>query len=293
MEERYGFHEVEPGRRLEKEFQGASLCFIRLFSAPEIKPWLDLLNELWGFSAEDRLPLHEAVVAVKTGGLFLGAEWNGSPAGLVYVLPAFSRERGGHHHSNFMGFVPEHRSRGLGLEAKRAHAILARREGVNLVTWTFDPLQAANANLNFRKLGALCRTYLPDLYGSMGGNFDPGLPSDRFLVEWRLDTERVESRLQGAIPPPGDLARKFADAPVIGEDLNPEQAAAAHGPLLLEIPGAALELARSEPEVARRLLADFRDRVAGLFAAGFAVTEMLPAAGQETADYYVLEKGVC
>ena len=297
MKQLFGFSEIEQDRCFEKELPGGVLRFTRLSRPAAIEPFLNLLNEIWGFAENERIPLHEAVVVAMTGGLFLGIEFNGSPAGLVYIMPAFVREWGYHHHSNFLGFKPEYRSLGLGLETKRVHAILAGRDKVKLVTWTFDPLQTANANLNFRKLGCICRTYLPDHYGGMGGTFDPGLPTDRFLVEWRLDTVRVRARLQGKIPGVADLAQRFSATPVLTIEKGPEMAAELFAPeapraVRLVIPLGVHEQAARELKPAGETLLKFRHLVRGLFDAGYAVTEMIPAGGGARHHYYVLEKGV-
>jgi predicted GNAT superfamily acetyltransferase len=293
--ELYGFNEVEPGRAFDKEFKGGRLRFSRLTKAPEIEPRLELLNRIWGFTEPEQIPLHEAVVCVMTGGLFLSIDLDRKPAGLVYVMPAHTREWGYHHHSNFMGFLPEYRSMGMGLEAKRVHAILARRETVDLVTWTFDPLQTANANLNFRKLGCVCRTYLTDLYGSMGGTFDPGLPTDRFLVEWRLDAERVRHRLRGDMPSAEELADRFEAAPVFSVSesgagvacLDSEDSPPA---LRVAIPEGVPMVSGGDKGSARDTVIKFRGLFQKLFGSGYKVTEMIRAGAKDDRHYYVLEK---
>ena len=191
-----------------------------------------------------------------------------------------------------MGFLDRYRSRGLGLEAKRVHAIIARRLGVDLVTWTFDPLQSANANLNFRKLGCQCRHYLIDLYGQMGGGFDSGLPTDRFLVEWRLDTDRVKSRLAGDYPSPSRLAEQYGDAPIAWSDFNLADYPEAPPALLVPIPERVHETVERDPESARQKLLEFRGLFSRLFESGYTVVEMIRAGAIDGRHYYVLIKEV-
>lgn len=284
----YGFTETIPGKRLEKESSGRRLMVERLVSADELGPYLELLNEIWGFTEKEEIPLHEAVVIVKTGGLIAGVDIDGVPAGVLFVMPAFSREWGFHHHSNFMGFKPEFRFGGLGLEIKRAHALWAARDGVELVTWTFDPLQAANANLNFRKLGAVCRNYLPDLYGRMGGSFDPGLPTDRLLLEWRIGTERVQARLGGSIPSQAELEAAHAGDTILAIE---DEIGQHDGPLLVLIPEKVHEQAASGLQNAEARLYKFRHLITVLFERGFVITGMVPASGPGERNYYILEKG--
>ena len=70
-------------------------------------------------------------------------------------------------------------------------------QGIELITWTFDPLESRNARFNFHKLGATCDVYLRNLYGAMRDTLNAGLPSDRFQVDWRIASPRVEARLRG------------------------------------------------------------------------------------------------
>ena len=66
-------------------------------------------------------------------------------------------------------------------------------QGIDLITWTFDPLEARNAWLNFGKLGAVCNTYLRNVYGNLQDGLNAGLPSDRLQVDWWIGSEWVES----------------------------------------------------------------------------------------------------
>jgi len=167
------------------------------------------------------------------------------------------------------------------------HAVLAARDGVELVTWTFDPLQAANANLNFRKLGAVCRTYLPDCYGPIEYEFGAGLPTDRFLVEWRPGGDRVRARLAGDVPTPEDLAKLYSGAPIIARGDRIDAGAKAW---LLTIPSGVHELARRDPRAAGQDLADFRVTATALIDAGYAATQMIRSGVIGDRQYYVFEK---
>ncbi|MCB8948730.1 MAG: hypothetical protein H6653_12015 [Ardenticatenaceae bacterium] len=71
-----------------------------------------------------------------------------------------------------------------------------QQQGLNLITWTYDPLETGNAKLNIHKLGAVCRTYIPNLYGQFEG-INAGLPTDRFQVDWQINSPHVENRLAG------------------------------------------------------------------------------------------------
>ena len=109
------------------------------------------------------------------------------------------------------GVHPAYRNRGLGYSLKLAQREHVLAQGIDLITWTFDPLETRNATLNFHKLGAVCNTYLPNLYGDMRDGLNAGLPSDRFQVDWWIASERVAQRLAGQ-PPSGSPSRGRAGA---------------------------------------------------------------------------------
>ncbi len=95
--------------------------------------------------------------------------------------------RGLSHHSHMAGVAPEWQNRGLGTALKLAQREAVLAQGLNLITWTYDPLEARNATLNIHKLGAICRTYHREYYGEMRDTLNAGVASDRFEVEWWLD----------------------------------------------------------------------------------------------------------
>jgi predicted GNAT superfamily acetyltransferase len=74
----------------------------------------------------------------------------------------------------------------------------ALKLGYNCITWTVDPLQARNANLNIHTLGATTSTYMRNFYGLDSKlNLGPGIPTDRFLMDWSIRESRVAARRRG------------------------------------------------------------------------------------------------
>ena len=100
--------------------------------------------------------------------------------------------------SHMMGVVAEHRRSGLGRALKLAQRERALAAGFDLMEWTFDPLQALNAHLNFAKLGVVCDEYVRNLYGESTSALHRGTPTDRFVVQWRLREPHVERRISRA-----------------------------------------------------------------------------------------------
>ena len=94
-----------------------------------------------------------------------------------------------------MGILPDYRDSGIGFALKRAQWQMVRHQGLDHITWTYDPLLSRNAYLNIAKLGAVCTTYRQAEYGDMRDGLNAGLPSDRFQLDWWINTRRVERRL--------------------------------------------------------------------------------------------------
>ncbi len=136
----------------------------------------------------------------RNGGVVLGAfAPSGDLAGFAF---GFLGMRDGRLRlcSHQLAVLPQHRGQGLGQRLKWAQREAAMAQGVELVTWTFDPLEARNAHVNLHRLGAVARHYSRDHYGAMEDALNAGLPTDRFEVEWRLRDRRVTERLAAAPP---------------------------------------------------------------------------------------------
>ena len=177
----------------------------------EIRPLADhaeyhaverLQAEVWTLPDVEIVPLHMLITAAKNGGLLLGAFDGDLLAGFVFGFPGLTAEGRLKHCSHMAGVHPAYRDQNLGYRLKLAQREHVLAQGIDLITWTFDPLEARNAWLNFGKLGAVSNTYLRNIYGDMRDGLNTGLPSDRLQVDWWIRSERVERRLRGEDDPP-------------------------------------------------------------------------------------------
>lgn len=141
-----------------------------------------LQREIWG-SDEIDLPVGLLAASARHGAVLLGAYVGAEMVGILYGFPALTHGNL-HHHSHLLGVLPEYRRSGIGLALKQRQRDLVREQGLDLVTWTVDPLEVSNNLFNFGKLGVTCNTYLEDAYGEMDDALNRGLPSDRFEVRW-------------------------------------------------------------------------------------------------------------
>jgi predicted GNAT superfamily acetyltransferase len=157
-----------------------------------------LQRQVWPGSETDIVPAHLLVTAVHNGGLVLGAFADEQLIGFVFGFPGLEFTADGprpKHCSHMAGVHPDYRDKGVGFALKRAQWQMVRHQELDHITWTYDPLLSRNAYLNIARLGAVCSTYRRSEYGEMRDGLNAGLPSDRFQVDWWLNTHRVERRL--------------------------------------------------------------------------------------------------
>jgi predicted GNAT superfamily acetyltransferase len=158
----------------------------------------DLQRQVWPGSETDVVPAHLLITVVHNGGLVLGAFAEEKLVGFVFGFPGLEFTADGprpKHCSHMAGVHPGYRDSGIGFALKRAQWQMVRHQDLDHITWTYDPLLSRNAYLNIARLGAVCSTYKRAEYGEMRDGLNVGLPSDRFQVDWWLNTHRVQRRL--------------------------------------------------------------------------------------------------
>ena len=173
----------------------------------EIEQCVRIGRDTWG---EDlAVPARIFVVARHTGGQVIGAFDGPTMAGFTLAL-AGVRSGKPFLHSHMTAVLPQYRDQGVGRRLKLFQRQDSLKRGIALVGWTFDPLEVKNAHFNLVRLGAVARQYLPDYYGVTRSPLDAGLPTDRLLAEWWLDSERVKSVLADNAPPPNAAAARIS-----------------------------------------------------------------------------------
>jgi predicted GNAT superfamily acetyltransferase len=168
---------------------------------------VDLEFKVWGFGERDVVPSQMYVVAAKIGGQILGAFVGDEMAGFVLAYPGI-RDGRSYLHSHMAAVLPEFRDLGIGRLMKLAQRDDALARGIPLIEWTFDPLQTKNAHFNICRLGTISQRYLLDVYGSTSSPLHGGLPTDRLVAEWHLDSARVTGILAGREPARSNSAER-------------------------------------------------------------------------------------
>lgn len=166
----------------------------RLTRYSEFENLIDIQRHVWEHDEEDLTPIHQFCITSRMGAILLGAYVGEKLAGFVYSFPAVFNGKL-IQHSHLLAVLPRYRGLGLGKRLKWAQRDVSLKLGYDLITWTVDPLQARNANLNLHVLGAVTRTYLRDFYGRESALIlGPGIPTDRLLMEWPIQEKRVGQR---------------------------------------------------------------------------------------------------
>lgn len=216
-----------------------------------------LEKQVWGYTdAEDVVPAPVLIVSIKRGGVLLGSfDDAGEMTGFVYSIPGWKHGRP-MQWSHMLGVVADARSAGLGRLLKLAQREATLAMGIDLIEWTYDPLQALNAHLNFTRLGVVVEEYEENIYGESSSPLHRGSPTDRFVAEWHLNEPHVVRRTTGG---GGAVMRdaSVASAPVVnpsnpGTWLEPSEGELAHESrrVLVEIPTGFSDMQAAVPDLA-------------------------------------------
>ena len=182
----------------------------------ELEACVQLQVETCGYDVAEVVPRKVFLVAQKIGGQVIGAfdaalagaSKDGGPESLVGFAMAWPGVKTGHGaplpylHSHMLAVRKNYRNQGLGARLKLEQRRDALQRGIGRMEWTFDPLEIKNAFLNIHKLGATASRYEVDFYGVSSSRLQSGLPTDRLVAEWQLDSPRVEDLVAGRPPAP-------------------------------------------------------------------------------------------
>ena len=230
-----------------------TLVFDELSRLEEFREVERLESEIWG--PIDLVPVPILAVSVRRGAVLIGARDGSRLAGFVYSFPALRRAAGGAlqttHWSHMLGVHPDYQGSGLGRRLKLAQRERVLALGLDLIEWTFDPLQARNAHLNFARLGVVVEEYEENVYGESASPLHGGLPTDRFVCQWWIRRPHVERRIRPAGLPV--VAAEAAAAPLVTRT-------AEQGGVVRCVD---VELGRTDERLAAEIPADFTAMLGG------------------------------
>jgi chorismate synthase len=224
---------------------------IRPLATPdELSQGVAIQRDTWGETFTEVVPATILMICQKVGGIAAGAfDPGGRMLGFLFGLTGLAGGRRVHW-SHMLAVRPEARGAGLGRRLKLYQRDELLKLGVEEVRWTYDPLVAQNAHLNFNDLGVEVERYVPDMYGSNTGSaLHSALGTDRFIVVWHIASDRV-ARITGGARPRLD---QLDAAPVVNVRDLPST-----GPVRVEVPEDIQQVRAASPEVARRWRATTR-----------------------------------
>ena len=293
---------------------------LRVLETPaEMRAVEELAATVWPGSDRDIVPDHLLLSVAHNGGLVAGAFDGDRLVGFVFGYPGLQGSSDGFrpkHCSHQLAVHPDYRSAGVGFALKRLQWRFVRDQGLDRITWTYDPLLSRNAHLNIAKLGAVCNTYLRDAYGNQRDELNAGLASDRFEVDWWINSGRVLRRMQDNSQEQTPEARRAREAagfdatllkravrlnppssgklppPPLLQELKAREAGYRGGPacVLVEIPHDFASVKATDAALAADWRAHTRACFEHLFGEGFAVTGFLHRAGPRPRATYVLTR---
>lgn len=177
------------------ETHGSSIVIRDIEGVSELRAVETLQKDVWGCADLDVVPLTMFVAGREVGATLIGAYDGSSLVGFVYGFTGYENGQVTHH-SHMLAVRPSYRNHELGFKLKLAQRERVLAQGINRITWTFDPLQSLNAHLNFEKLGVIADTYKTNFYGETTSSFLHQIGTDRLWVTWLIDSHRVRERLQ-------------------------------------------------------------------------------------------------
>lgn len=272
----------------------SELRFRDLHTADEFRQVMDLEARVWGFTdLNDMVTVPVFTITVKRGAILIGAYDDADRmVGFVYSIVGMKAPRQVLQWSHMLGVLSEYRNSGLGRALKLAQRDKAIAQGYELVEWTYDPLQAMNAHLNFTKLGVIAEEYHRNVYGESTSVLHKGTPTDRLVAQWWITKPHVERRVANAETIPLVTSELAQAAPI--NTTQPAHAWLANADvvltrderrLTLEIPMGFTDMQRDAPALALEWRMQTREIFETYFQRGYRVLDFFLDRPQQRGRY--------
>ena len=257
-----------------------------LTTIDEFRQVVALEQAIWGYTDQgDLVTVPVFIFTVHRGATLIGAfDATGRMVGFAYAVIGMKDGRS-MQWSHMAGVLPEFRG-GLGYRLKLAQRERALAQGLDLIEWTFDPLQAMNAHFNFAKLGGVAEEYAANFYGESTSALHRGTPTDRLVVSWKIAEPHVIRRLEqppGLRAGVGARAHEVLEAPVVNttridgtwREVTAIDLAFEDRRVWIEIPTGFTDMQQHEPGRALRWRLDVRQMFEHYFAKGYRAVDFV------------------
>jgi len=261
----------------------SDLVIRALDGVEELKIAQTIMGETWGYEHDNLAALPTLIATVHVGGLVAGAFEGEKMIAISWAFPGLM-EGELLLYSQMTAVLEGHRERGAGKRIKFFQREWALEHGFKRIRWTFDPLMAINARFNLKYLGATAIGYLVDFYGQSESALHGTLPTDRFMTDWDLTSDRVKALAAGGGDQPG--FGPVDELPEIHTLIDTAGGLEVPGPpgipdpvqnpyALAPVPADFLALQRNEPEVAEAWRLGAREAYRLAFDAGYAFVDFV------------------
>jgi len=205
---------MAPAVRRKKRKDEIKVTIAPFRSFADYKTCEDIQREVWHSQDIDVVPAPMLLAADRSGGIVLGAYSSlGDLVGFVFSIVG-SKGRATILHSHMLAVRAAYRNFDVGFKLKEAQRKAALKRKISLITSSFDPMQPLNAYFALGKLGAWADTYENNLCGETTSLLERGLPTDRILTSWDINSSAVARRLEAG-PQRRDLRKELKQHPVI------------------------------------------------------------------------------
>lgn len=246
-----------------------------------------LFQSIWRPGVQNPPVTAELLTALAKAGNYVAGAFQAQVLAAACV-GFFAAPADGGLHSHIAGVSSAARGRNVGFALKLHQRAWALQRGITTISWTFDPLVRRNAYFNLVKLAADPVEYLPDFYGAMHDDINGEDDSDRLLVRWDLEAQRVHAAC-AQTQPRVDPASRHASGAVVGlgmsADGGPHAGPTAADTVLIAVPADIETLRTNDPGLARRWRLALRTTLGTLLSGGGRVI------GFDPAGWYVVTTG--
>ena len=256
-----------------------------LATRAELQACVDLQHSTWGDGFSDVVPVSILKVSQRVGGVSAGAfSADGELLGFVFGLTGVERGRVVHW-SDMLAVRPDARNLGLGRRLKEYQRNVVREMGGSVIYWTYDPLVARNAHLNFNRLGVRLAEYADDMYGVTDSVLHGGIPTDRLIVAWPTRDDEIDHNLAAAER--ALISEDCRQSAAVDDEFVSSAAGASILPhcLRIEIPADGERLLYESPEEALTWRHSVRRAMHWCVESGYTIAAFLPPDGAVRGSY--------
>jgi chorismate synthase len=289
---------ISTGRRRKKKDE-IKVAIAPFRSLADYKACEDIQREVWHFQDIDIVPAPLLLAMNRMGSLLVGAFNNlGDLVGFAFSFPG-SFEGESLHHAHMLAVRTAYRNFDVGFKLKLAQRREVLKRKIDRITSSFDPMQPSTVYFTLAKLGAWANVYEEDFYGDTTSNADRGMPTDRMIGNWELESDEVVRRIEAG-PHRRDIRKELKQRPVINRlveaapgmmNSSPVKLNCTAGQFLFEVPYNLPEIKHRDLGIALEWQGKMRQVFKHYFKKNYAATDFWVAEQDgHLRAFYLLEK---